>query len=68
MKDLEGYNKYWCGSKKEGYAGVALFSKIKPLEVKYGIGDEEHDVEGRCITAEFEKFYVVAVYVPNAGE
>lgn len=67
MQDLDGYNKYWCASKKEGYAGVALFSKVKPLGVQYGIGEDEYDDEGRCITAEFAKFYIVAVYVPNAG-
>ncbi|KAI4455939.1 ap endonuclease [Holotrichia oblita] len=61
------YYSYWCCSEKEGYAGVALFSKLDPLSVKYGIDNEEFDEEGRCITAEYEKFYVVNVYVPNAG-
>lgn len=62
------YYSYWCCSVKEGYAGVALFSKIDPLSVKYGIDNEEFDQEGRCITAEYEEFYLVNVYVPNAGE
>lgn len=61
------YHSYWCGGKKEGYAGVAFFSKTQPLDVKYGIGEDDHDDEGRCITAEFDKFYLVNVYVPNAG-
>lgn len=52
---------------KEGYAGVALYSKLKPLSVKIGIGHKEHDTEGRVITAEYEDFYLVTAYVPNAG-
>lgn len=65
--ELPNYKKYWCNSKKKGYAGVALFSKTPPLSVEMGIEDEEHDEEGRCITAEYDKFYVVSVYVTNAG-
>ncbi|XP_017782750.1 PREDICTED: DNA-(apurinic or apyrimidinic site) lyase isoform X2 [Nicrophorus vespilloides] len=64
---VDGYKKYWASSKKDGYAGVALFSKVMPIDVKYGIGNEDHDEEGRCITAEFKKFFVISVYVPNAG-
>lgn len=67
IKNVDKYKSYWCASEKDGYAGVALFSKIEPLSVKYGIGSKEHDDEGRCITAEYEKFYLVNVYVPNAG-
>ncbi|KAF2903736.1 hypothetical protein ILUMI_02444 [Ignelater luminosus] len=67
IKNLEGYEQYWQNSEKEGYAGVGLFSRTKPIGVEYGIGVDEHDEEGRCITAEYEKFYVVSVYVPNAG-
>lgn len=52
---------------KQGYAGVALYSKQKPLSVKFGLGIKEHDSEGRIITAEYEKFYLVTTYVPNAG-
>lgn len=65
---VEGYEVLWKGSEKEGYAGVAILSKIKPLSVSYGIGDEAQDVDGRCIAAEYEKFYLVNVYVPNAGK
>lgn len=68
VKNIKDYKSYWCASKKDGYAGVAVFSKVEPLSVKYGIGNAEHDAEGRCITLEYEKFYLVNVYVPNAGE
>ncbi|RZC36417.1 DNA-(apurinic or apyrimidinic site) lyase-like, partial [Asbolus verrucosus] len=64
---LKGYEAFWCSSEKEGYAGVGVLSKIKPLNVVYGIKSKEHDDEGRCITAEYENFYLVNVYVPNAG-
>ncbi|GJQ81879.1 putative endonuclease/Exonuclease/phosphatase family [Trypoxylus dichotomus] len=61
------YKAYWCSSEKDGYAGVAVFSKSDPISVEYGIGNEEFDEEGRCITAEYQEFYLVNVYVPNAG-
>lgn len=67
IKNLEGYEKFWCSSDKEGYAGVALFTKQSPVNVAYGIGVEEFDSDGRCITAEYKNFYVVNVYVPNSG-
>ncbi|KAF5281368.1 hypothetical protein FQA39_LY17810 [Lamprigera yunnana] len=67
LKKLEGYNVYWHCSSKEGYAGVGLVSRDEPLSVQYGINSKEYDSEGRCITAEYEKFYVISVYVPNAG-
>jgi exodeoxyribonuclease III len=57
---------YWCSAEKKGYSGTAVFSRIKPLSVASGIGIEEHDSEGRVITAEFEKYYLVNVYVPNS--
>lgn len=53
---------------KEGYAGVALYSKIKPLSVEIGLGHKEFDSEGRVITAEYNSFYLVTAYVPNSGE
>lgn len=65
---VEGYHAYWHSGEKEGYAGVAILSKIKPLDVKFGIEKTELDNEGRVITAEYEKFYLVNVYVPNAGQ
>lgn len=65
---LEGYHQYWNYAEKKGYSGTALFTKQEPLQVTYGIGVEEHDHEGRVITAEFEDFFVVTVYTPNAQD
>ncbi len=64
--ELPGYHQYWNYAEKKGYSGTALFSKVEPLSVTYGIGVEEHDHEGRVITAEFEDYYVITVYVPNS--
>ena len=62
----EGYYQYWNSAQRKGYSGVALFTKKKPLAVSYGMGIEEHDTEGRVITAEFENFYFVTCYTPNS--
>lgn len=62
----ENYYPYWNYAEKKGYSGTAVFSKEKPLSVKYGIGIDEHDHEGRVITLEFEDFYMVTVYTPNS--
>lgn len=64
--ELEGYTQYWNSAIKKGYSGTAIFTKIKPINVSYGIGKEEHDTEGRVITLEFEKFYLVDIYTPNS--
>ncbi len=64
--DLPGYTQYWNYAEKKGYSGTAVFTKIKPLKVTYGIGAPEHDHEGRVITLEFEDFYFITVYVPNS--
>ena len=64
--ELEGYTQYWNSAKKKGYSGTAIFTKIKPIQATYGIGIEEHDQEGRIITLEFEKFYMVNCYTPNS--
>lgn len=64
--NLPGYYQYWNYAEKKGYSGTALFTKKEPIAVTYGIGVEEHDHEGRVITAEFEDYYVVTVYTPNA--
>ncbi len=64
--DLPGYTQYWNYAEKKGYSGTAVFTKIKPLKVTYGIGVPEHDHEGRVITLEFEDFYFITVYVPNS--
>lgn len=64
--DLEGYHQYWNYAEKKGYSGTAIFTKLEPISVNYGIGVEEHDNEGRVITLEFEDFYFVTVYTPNS--
>ena len=64
--EFEGYTSYWNSAEKKGYSGTAIFTKRKPLNVTYGIGIEEHDKEGRVITLEFEKFYIVDIYTPNS--
>lgn len=66
--DLPGYCQYWNYAVKKGYSGTAMFTKNEPLSVAYGIGMEEHDTEGRVITAEFEEYYVVTCYTPNSQE
>lgn len=64
--ELPGYYQYWNYAKRKGYSGTAIFTKTKPLSVSYGIGVPEHDQEGRVITLEFEEYYFVTVYTPNA--
>ena len=64
--ELEGYQQYWNSAIKKGYSGTAIFTKMPPLSVKNGMDIPEHDNEGRVITCEFEKFYLVTVYTPNA--
>ncbi|MDO5474671.1 MAG: exodeoxyribonuclease III, partial [Phascolarctobacterium sp.] len=63
---FDGYEEYWNSAEKKGYSGTAIFSKQAPLNVTYGLGIEEHDKEGRVITAEYENFYLVTVYTPNS--
>ena len=63
---FENYLDYWNSAEKKGYSGTAIFTKTKPINIKYGIGIEEHDKEGRIITLEFEKFYLVNNYTPNS--
>lgn len=64
--ELEGYHQYWNYADKKGYSGTAIFSKEEPISVAYGIGIDEHDHEGRVITAEFEHYYVITCYTPNS--
>ncbi len=64
--ELEGYHQYWNYAIKKGYSGTAIFTRREPMSVAYGIGIEEHDQEGRVITLEFAKFYLVTVYTPNS--
>ena len=64
--DLPGYEQYWNYAEKKGYSGTAIFTKHHPLSVSLGIGQEEHDREGRVITLEYDRFYLVTVYTPNS--
>jgi len=65
--DLGDYPyQYWNSAEKKGYSGTAIFSKIEPLNIKYGIGIKKHDNEGRVIAAEFKDYYLVTVYTPNS--
>ncbi len=64
--ELEGYKQYWNQAVKKGYSGTAIFTKHEPISVSYDIGIEEHDQEGRVICLEYDKFYIVDVYTPNA--
>lgn len=64
--DLPGYKQYWNSAERKGYSGTAVFSRIIPLNVTYGIGIDEHDHEGRVITLELDNAYLVTVYTPNS--
>lgn len=64
--ELPGYHQYWNYAVKKGYSGTAVFTKEEPLSVRYGMGIEEHDREGRMITLEYPEFYLVTVYTPNS--
>ncbi len=64
--DIPGYEEYWNYAEKKGYSGTAIFSKIEPISVTYGIGIDEHDHEGRVITLEFEDYYFITCYTPNS--
>ena len=66
--ELEGYHQYWNYAEKKGYSGTAIFTKKEPINVTYGLGIEEHDTEGRVITLEFENYYFLTVYTPNARD
>ncbi|ETI68225.1 exodeoxyribonuclease III [Neobacillus vireti] len=64
--ELEGYHQYWNYAVKKGYSGTAVFTKIEPLSVKYGVGTNESEMEGRILTLEFPEFFLVNVYTPNS--
>ena len=66
--ELPGYEQFWNSAEKKGYSGTAIFSKTKPLSVRYGVGVEELDHEGRLITLEYEHFFLVTCYTPNAQD
>lgn len=64
--ETPGYHQYWYSAQKKGYSGTAVFTKYEPISVEYGIGVPEHDTEGRAITLEYNDFYLLCVYTPNA--
>ena len=66
--DLPGYEQYWNYAERKGYSGTAVFTRIKPLNVTYGMGIKAHDTEGRMITLEYETFYLINVYTPNSKD
>ena len=66
--DLPGYRQFWCSAEKKGYSGTAIFAKKQPLSVVYGVGVPELDMEGRMITLEYDGFFIVTCYTPNAQE
>ena len=66
--DLPGYEQYWNYAERKGYSGTAVFTRIHPLSAAYGMGIAEHDMEGRIITLEYDKFYLVNVYTPNSKD
>ena len=66
--DLPGYHQFWDYAQKKGYSGTAIFAKEEPISVTYGVGVEELDAEGRLITLEYENFYLVTCYTPNAQQ
>lgn len=66
--ELPGYEQYWNYAQRKGYSGTAVFTRVKPVSVTCGLGIEEHDTEGRVITVEYDKFYLVNVYTPNSKD
>ena len=66
--ELPGYERYFYSAEKKGYSGTAIFTRIKPISVTYGLDDDEYNHEGRVITLEYDDFYFVCVYVPNSQE
>ena len=66
--DFDGYTSYWNCADKKGYSGTAIFTRLQPLNVTYGIGVDEHDHEGRVITLELDKCFIVTVYTPNSQD
>jgi exodeoxyribonuclease-3 len=64
--ELPGYTQFWCSAEKKGYSGTAIFARTAPVSVQYGVGVPHLDTEGRMITLEYEKFYLITCYTPNA--
>jgi exodeoxyribonuclease-3 len=68
LLSIEGYQSFWNSAEKKGYSGVAVYTKESPLSVSKGIDSPEHDIEGRAITLEFNQFYLINLYFPNAQD
>ncbi len=68
LKNIPGYKSYWHSAERKGYSGVAFYSRIEPMAVHYGLGDQEFDGEGRVLTLEFENHYLINIYFPNSGD
>ncbi len=68
LKNIPGYTSYWHSAERKGYSGVAIYTRIPPLAVHYGLGDPEFDCEGRVLTLEFADCYLINIYFPNSGE
>ncbi|MDF2855483.1 MAG: exodeoxyribonuclease [Neobacillus sp.] len=64
--DLEGYHQYWNYAEKKGYSGTAVFTKVEPISVRYGLGESHSESEGRILTLEYDEFFLVNVYTPNS--
>lgn len=68
LKNIPGYTSYWHSAERKGYSGVAVYTRIKPVAVHYGLGDPEFDCEGRVLTLEFDDYFLVNIYFPNSAE
>ncbi len=68
LKNIPGYNSYWHSAEKKGYSSVAIYTRLEPVAVHYGLGDDEFDCEGRVLTLEFDKYYLINIYFPNSGD
>ena len=68
LHKIDGYTSYWHSAERKGYSGVAIYTRVKPLNVLYGMGDDEFDSEGRVLTMELESCYLVNIYFPNSGD
>lgn len=68
LKNIKGYHSFFHSAERKGYSGVAVYSRRKPLNVLYGLGNEEYDKEGRVLTLEFDDYFLINIYFPNSGE
>lgn len=68
LHNIDGYESYWHSAERKGYSSVGVYSRIKPLEVTYGMGIAKFDCEGRVLTLEYDNFYLINIYYPNAGD